>query len=350
MRKYMGAIILALFALTSCSEGTGKSGDENEKKEQNETLEETVNKDASGPKGNEGKVEAAKEEEYSFKEFVKLSEQQQRETIIPMVNKLGYKDELGLKLLTFINEEDSDLAEYYKTINEYVTYYIENSSMPSLQLETSIDDKGYQLPEGVNLTEEIINKRIAAVKGKPLFEITETDQLTILGIGMGDSYEGVAEKLGEPDHVNRIKQSGVTHNEYHFHIPGNTLADGLNRYQIILRYEDNGETPDAISKIKLIVDNKDDIKPSVELPSEFTARFSGETYIHSPVNKHGDGSAVSLEGKLCGEKSLQGFSFYLCLTYINFGWLPLINLHEPLSERRKRGNRDGVTVPVNQTI
>ncbi|WP_035331070.1 hypothetical protein [Cytobacillus firmus] len=34
----------------------------------------------------------------------------------------------------------------------------------------------------------------------------------------------------------------------------------------------------------MIVDNKDDIKPSVELPSEFTARFSGETYIHSPVD------------------------------------------------------------------
>ncbi|EWG10035.1 hypothetical protein [Cytobacillus firmus] len=236
MRKYMGAIILALFALTSCSEETGKSGDEKENKEQNETLEAPVKKEASEAKEKEGKEEAAKEEEYTFKEFVKLSEQQQRETIIPMVNKLGYKDELGLKLLTFINEEDSDLAEYYKTINEYVTYYIENSSMPSVQLETAIADKGYQLPEGVNLTEEIINKRIAAVKGKPLFEITETDQLTILGIGIGDSYEGVAAKLGEPDHVNRIKQSGVTHNEYHFHIPGNTLAEGLNRYQFILRY------------------------------------------------------------------------------------------------------------------
>jgi len=211
-----------------------------------------------------------------------LSEQEQQEFIIPIVNEMGYKEELASKLIGFINAEDSDLPDYYDTINEYVTYYIENSDIPSLKLETTQEDNENELPEGVELTEEIVNQRLEAIKGKPLFEITDTDQLTILGLSIGNSFQDVISMFGEEDDIGKSKEGGVVYDQYIYYIPA--VNDENNYYQFIVRHGDNGETPDAITKIRLIVDNKNDVKPTVEIPDEFLNRFQGEVYFYTPLD------------------------------------------------------------------
>jgi hypothetical protein len=271
-------LLLSGFVLASCASEEGKPSVKEKEKTNIEAVEasKSDNKTTSEKNGEE-KV-------YSFEEFVKMTEQEQREFLIPMVNKLGYKDELSDTLLRFINEEGSDLPEHFTSVNHYVTYYAEVSDIPSLKLESESEDKGYTLPENITLSEEVIKQRIDALEGKTLFEINESDQLMVLGIGLGDSFSEVVANFGEPDHTGSVKESGISHGVYHYHIPGNTLKDGLNRYQFIFRYEDNGETADAISSIKLIMDNKDEAAPGLVVPSEFTDRFQGDVFVHSPTD------------------------------------------------------------------
>lgn len=270
MKKLMFVVLILMVSiLTACSEESAK--EEKESNKQPKSIE-TSNKEEKEPNT----------KKYSFEEFVKLSEQEQQDYIVPIVNELGYKDELAPKLLGFINAEDSDLPEHFKTVKDYVTYYAENSDLPDMMLEVVQKDDGYELPEGIELTEEIVIQRIEAIQGKPLFEITDSDQLTILGLSIGNSFKDVVSMFGKEDGVGKVKEGGIVYNQYIYYIP--SVTEGNKYYQFIVRYGDNGETPDAITKIRLIVDNSGDTKPSLEIQEEFTNNFQGKVYFHTPID------------------------------------------------------------------
>lgn len=236
----------------------------------------------------EEQVEESKKEiktkEYSFKGFRKLSQQEQQDIIVPIVSELGYNRDLAIELLRFINEDNSDLPKYYTSVNDYVTRYIESSDIPSYKLEKEGNEEEDELPIGIEVSDETSKKRAEVINGRPLFKISDTDQLTILGVGLGDSFSDIVDQFGEPDHINKVKQSGIVQEASHFVIKGDAISEGKNYYQFIIKYEDNGEFPDAISEIKLVINNKQGIKPSLHIPNQFSEDFQGEIFVHSPTN------------------------------------------------------------------
>lgn len=270
MKKLMFVVlILMVCVVTACSKESAK-----EEKGSDDIVEtkETSNKEKK----------ESKTKKYSFEEFVKLSEQEQQDFIIPLVNGLGYDNDLAMKLLTFINDEKRDIRDHFDTVDEYVTYYIENSDLPSNKLESETASVDSDLPEGVEISDDVIEKRLKAIEGKPLFEITDTDQLTILGLSIGNSFQDVVSMFGKEDGIGKVLEGGVVYEQYIYYIPA--VTEGNKYYQFIVRHGDNGETPDAITKIRLIVDNNGDTKPSLKIPEEFTTNFQGEVFYHTPID------------------------------------------------------------------
>ncbi|MGF2617507.1 hypothetical protein FZC84_15455 [Rossellomorea vietnamensis] len=225
--------------------------------------------------------EEIKIEENSFEEFGKLSEQEQKDIIIQKVNSLGYDNDLALKLHSFITDEDSDIPDYYKDVDDYVSSYIQNSSMESNKLDDSAEEDEDELP--MEVAQDISDNRAEAIKNVPLFGVSEVNQLMILGVEIGQSLEYWKGILGESDHVNRILEGGDHFNDHHFIIDGQSLSnEDLNYYQLIIRVDE--QSPDSISEVSLIIENKDGVQPSIVLPDEFVSKLQGEVFVHSPTN------------------------------------------------------------------
>lgn len=275
MGKLALLFILALGLIGCSNQSLEEKKQEGNGSKEAKTTTEKVETTAATPESND----QTSSSEYTFEDFKKLSEQEQKDYIIPLVNKLGYDNDLALLLLGMINKENSDLPTYYKTISEYVTFYINNSDLPSNKLVQEEDDgETNALPEGIKITKSLEKQRVNSIKGKPLYEIVNQDPVGMLGVAIGDDFEDVKKKWGEPDHIGHPKLNGEVLNEYHYYIPASSISKDVNFYQVILRIEEYGEIPNSVSRIYVVVDNKDGVEPDVSVPDEFKKHFQGKVY------------------------------------------------------------------------
>jgi hypothetical protein len=283
MRKlFMIASILLIFVLTSCSNETNVRKESLKQSKTNEVEEETT-----------AETNISEPKKYSFKEFRKMSDQEQQDFIIPFVNNLGYDHELAQKLLSFINDETSDIPKHFDTVNEYITYFIENSDLESNRLaeetEEGIEEEEKPLSyNGTTVKTEYIAQRIDAVKGKPFYELANQGNIALWGISIGDTLEDVTKKLGKPDVV-----AGWSYDNWHYYyyIPGNKLLeDDVEYFQFIFRMKNENNMGEPIRDFTLYVKGKkptfDNIMDKFKKPTALIKSFNGDVYINNDRDHH----------------------------------------------------------------
>ncbi|WP_160719658.1 hypothetical protein [Bacillus sp. USDA818B3_A] len=270
--------LILLFALTACSnedakdeqnsgEAASVSSEENKKTEESK-------KDSSTPK----KVEL---KEYSFDEFVQLSEDEQKGYFKSLANNLGYTDALGDWMLSLVKDPNTQIPSSVTTVSGYAEFYVKNAEIQDgYKLNWKLEEEKEIAKNGTK-EEQALDKRAELAKKEPLFAINDQDQISFLGIGIGDSIQDVvSKKWGEPNKVQTDTINGpYPFNKYFYGIPGDKVGKGLERYWLVIDSEYGGSPEtDTVVKMSLLVDNKPDTIPNLEIPKEFSDRFIGDIY------------------------------------------------------------------------
>ncbi|MCM3569331.1 hypothetical protein [Neobacillus mesonae] len=274
--------LMLLFALAACSSetakveqnGEGKKVSANENKKSVENVPEKMS------------VKKVDSQKYSFEEFRQLNEKEQKEYMVPLVNNLGYTDDLANWILSLINDTNTQIPSSVQTVGDYAEFYVNNAEIQDgykldwkLKEEKKLAKSGNQEDdyvtidgpgtfEPIKIAKETVNKRIDAIKKEPLLKIKPTGEFSLLGICVGYSFDYVKGLLGEPDKTGVIEGG----NNHFYYIPANTLHEGMDFYTLIISVVDG----DTIKDVHLEMNYKEEAARSMEIPKEFSDKFDGE--------------------------------------------------------------------------
>jgi hypothetical protein len=129
-----------------------------------------------------------------------------------------------------------------------------------------------------NLPEDVVKKRLKAVKGKPQFSINDEGVVEILGIALGDSQEEVEEKWGIADGTKEIIVNQQTKQLIYYYFPFPKNKDKLYYYLVNIFYDANEEFDSAVYEISLSVVYNKKAYPVYRISDEFWKNFSGKSY------------------------------------------------------------------------
>ncbi|ATA59331.1 hypothetical protein P9204_01785 [Geobacillus stearothermophilus] len=129
-----------------------------------------------------------------------------------------------------------------------------------------------------NLPEDVVKKRLKAVKGKPQFSINDEGVVEILGIALGDSQEEVEEKWGIADGTKEIIVNQQTKQLIYYYFPFPKNKDKLYYYLVNIFYAANEEFDSAVYEISLSVVYNKKAYPVYRISDEFWKNFSGKSY------------------------------------------------------------------------
>ncbi|MGD6778476.1 hypothetical protein ACQCT3_02565 [Sutcliffiella horikoshii] len=271
--------MLLLMVLTACSNDKVKvenNGDSTEK------VSVEVNKETNEKEEENAALKKVDLKEYNFEEFKTISEGEQKEYMQALMSNLGYTDALGNWILSLINDPQSQIPGSINTISEYANFYVtEVEIQDGYKLDWKLEEEKKEAKSGnteddivtikdpitsepIAIPKKLVAKRIDAISKEPLFEIEPNGQFSLLGIGTGYSFDYVKNLLGEPDKVGVIE--GGNNNIYY--IPGDTLRDGLEFYQLVILVSE-----DTITGVRLNMNNKEEFERSMEIPNEFSTNI-----------------------------------------------------------------------------
>ena len=127
--------------------------------------------------------------------------EEQEKYIVPLFKSLGYNERFALRVSSQINHPETRILSTITTVKEYAEwYFLVADIQDEYKLEWKKAEEKAFAAKGIkdieietdgNKTIKIVaadvEKRLQAIEGKPILEIKENGQYSILGITVGDA-------------------------------------------------------------------------------------------------------------------------------------------------------------------